>query len=183
MRLRIANPHAVVDNRTLLTVDDFIRIRDLFFERRGKCHHFESRAGFVDIADGAVGESSRCDLLADIRIEGGAICERKNLTSVRVLNDDGAGNSLCVVDGLFEFFFSDVLDVLIDRQDNVLTGHGLCLDIREPLLAGVDRNEHFAGTSAVFLMIRRPPRSTLFPYRRASDLPGAYCTQLLTDMG
>ena len=114
MRLRIADTHAVVDDRSHLAVEPFIGIGEFLFERRGNRHQLEGRSRFVHIADGAVGKRAGCDLLAQIRIECGPVGQRQNFPGVRILDDDRTRNRLRVVNRLFQFLLGDVLNVLVD---------------------------------------------------------------------
>jgi hypothetical protein len=60
------------------------------------------------------------DLLAQIRIECRPVGQRQNFSGVGIFHDHRAGNRLRVVNRLIQFFFGDVLNVLVDGQDQVL---------------------------------------------------------------
>ena len=61
---------------------------------------------------------------------------------MRILDDYGSSNRLRIVNRLLEFFFSDVLDVFVDRQDNVFARLRLLLDALKPLLSRINGNQH-----------------------------------------
>ena len=87
-----------------------------------------------------------------IRIECGPIGQRQNLACVRILDNHGAGNRLRVMNRLIEFLLSDVLNIFVNSQDEVVSRVGLSLDIREPLAAGVDGDKHLSRAAAQFVI-------------------------------
>ena len=137
----IADSHAVVDNGTHLAIKYFVRVGELFFQSGGDGDEFERRARFVDIADGAVFHRSQLHFPVRVRIEGGTVCQRKDFSAMRVLHNHGTRNCLGVVHGLVKFLFRNVLDVLVNGEDKILAHLGLLLDVGEPLLARVDREQ------------------------------------------
>ena len=84
VRPGVANAHTVVDDRSHLTVERFIGIREFLFQRGRYCDQFESRSGLVDIAHRAISERRGSDVLARIGIERRATGQRQNLAGVRV---------------------------------------------------------------------------------------------------
>ncbi len=47
VRLRVADAHAVVDDRSHLAVEHFVRVREFLFQRRRNRHQLERRSGLV----------------------------------------------------------------------------------------------------------------------------------------
>ncbi len=69
-----------------------------------------------------------------------------------IFHDHRAGNCLRVVNRLIQFFFGDVLNVLVDGEDHVGAGLRLLFDVGKPLPAGVDGDKHLSGTAAQLIV-------------------------------
>ena len=71
---------------------------------------------------------------------------------MRILHDHRACNRLRVVNRLIEFLLCNVLNVLVDGQDKVFARFRLLLHVGEPLPPRIDRDEHFPGAPAQFIV-------------------------------
>jgi len=67
---------------------------------------------------------------------------------MRVLHDHRACDRLRVLHRLIKLFFGNVLDILINREHQVLPGDRLMFDVGKPLLARVDRKLHLPRLAA-----------------------------------
>src|SRR5258708_527654 len=143
----VTDTHAVVDDGSHLAVEQLVGSGELFFKGGGDRHQLESRTGLVYVADGAIGKRSGRDLLAKVWIERWAVGERQDFAGVRILHDYCAGDRLRIVNRLVQFFFSDVLNILVDSKNYILAGLWLLLYVGEPLAARIDGDKHLSGAA------------------------------------
>src|SRR5581483_10292070 len=116
-------------------------------------HDFECRSRLIDVTDGAILQSFVCDSSSKVRIESWAICKRQDFASTGVRYDYRACPRASLLHCGVKFALGNVLSVLVDGKDDVLTGIRLLLQPVKILSPGIDLNQHASRLAAQLVIV------------------------------
>ena len=114
-------------------IDQVTGLKNALLDSRRCRDELEGRAGLVGVLNDPVPPRVIGRLVEDVRIERRVVRQREDLTRARIHDDGGASGRVVLLDARPQLPLDDVLEVLIDRELDRVTGRS------RPLLARATR--------------------------------------------
>src|SRR5262245_38919946 len=151
--LVVVNHAAENCNQTVLTIDQLRRIGEPFFKSGCYRDDLERGSRLIGVADSAVDPRLRAVLGVFVGIECRIIAHTKDLARARVHHNDRDSFGMRLLGARCYLLLNNVLDVLIDRGDQVRTRSNGLFDTVEAAAPRVGHDKNSAGVSAYAVVV------------------------------